>query len=179
MLKGFLPSVTKSHVEKRLVPFPMAHLFRIIQDVNAYQDFLPLCTESRILKHYNANEFEASLSVGMPPVFQETYVSHVAVHPDRWTITANSIRSKLFDKLQSQWKLSPAPLTHSETLVDFQVTLTVSDPLIAGTLDQVLRHVAGRQVQAFAERCSVVPIVVPDDEDEDNRHARDQGTVKV
>jgi ribosome-associated toxin RatA of RatAB toxin-antitoxin module len=42
--------------------------------------------------------------------------------------------------------------------VDFQVEMTVSDPVIVAVLDQVLQQVASRQVQAFEQRCQDIPI---------------------
>ena len=42
--------------------------------------------------------------------------------------------------------------------VNFQVELTVSDPIIVSVLDQVLSEVAGRQVSAFDQRCKELPI---------------------
>lgn len=42
--------------------------------------------------------------------------------------------------------------------VDFEVTMAVSDPVIVATLDQVLKEVASRQVEAFDERCRQIPM---------------------
>ena len=36
------------------------------------------------------------------------------------------------------------------------VEMTVSDPVIATTLDQLLVQVAKQQVQAFAQRCQTI-----------------------
>jgi ribosome-associated toxin RatA of RatAB toxin-antitoxin module len=130
--------------------------------------FLPLCSHSQILRHtYQSGAdrlcFEATLTVGLPPFFQETYTSAVTVIPDRLTVETVSISSKHFDSLKSRWQLSnvvvdEGVIDHTKCAVDFGVEMTVSDPLIIGTLEQVLQQVAGRQVDAFAARCRQIPI---------------------
>jgi|UPI000581B3BB coenzyme Q-binding protein COQ10 len=161
ILRSFLSSpVTKRHTERKILQTHPIHLFRIIQDVDAYSKFLPLCSYSKILRKDNdGRSFEATLTVGMPPFFQETYVSRVHVVPERWTVETQSIESKMFDSLRSQWTLSPVDgFENTQCKVDFQVEMTVSDPVIRGALDTVLRQVAERQVDAFEKRCREIPL---------------------
>ena len=205
--------VTKRHVEQQVLHHTnLPKLFRIIQDVDQYSAFLPLCTYSKIIpnsqrilnnedgRHY----FEATLTVGVPPLLQETYDSAVYIDPQQYTIETHSIKSQKFDSLKSYWKLSSPlattaldevvatpsmafgenahpnlpnnihppllhyPQTHEfpvppssstafstdeTTQVYFMVEMTVSDPLIVTTLDQLLVKVAKQQVAAFAQRC--------------------------
>ena len=155
IFRALLPSVTKSHTEKRILKTNALHLFRIINDVDQYSTFLPLCTQSKVLSRSN-NTFRAVLTVGFPPLFEETYTSHVVTNQDQLEISAKSVESNLFDALSSQWRLRPHG--HNQCHVDFQVTLSVSNPVIVGTLDRVLAEVAGRQVAAFEKRCSIVPV---------------------
>lgn len=163
MLKSLLfPVVTKRHVERKVLRTAPSHLFRIIQDVDAYSQFLPLCSYSKILKRSTLGDnFEASLTVGLPPLFSETYISRVQVYPETLTVHTKSIESNLFDSLESRWKLSPVNTKDDENLhcnVDFMVEMSVSDPVIAGALDKVLEEVAGRQVAAFERRCHQIPV---------------------
>jgi ribosome-associated toxin RatA of RatAB toxin-antitoxin module len=98
--------------------------------------------------------------VGIPPVLQETYVSAVYVHPQFFTVETKSLNSQKFDSLHSFWQLSnvtPDGDHDPRTGVHFTVEMTVSDPLSASTLDQVLETVAKKQVQAFAQRCQQIP----------------------
>jgi ribosome-associated toxin RatA of RatAB toxin-antitoxin module len=143
--------------------------------------FLPLCSHSKILGYSASNKptrqsdngaikgdgtlrFDAVLTVGLPPFFEETYVSAVTVKPNQLTVETRSISSKLFDSLRSRWQLSYVQdnankiSNLSQCKVHFEVEMTVSDPLVVGTLDTVLEQVAGRQVQAFADRCHQIPM---------------------
>ena len=153
------------------------HLFRIILDVDRYSQFLPLCSHSRVLRQRPSyaeqeqqQQFDATLTVGLPPLFEETYVSRVTANPNDWTVETVSTDSKLFDSLHSKWKLYPVVDNNDDDNtkccrcdVHFEVTIAASDPIIVGTLDQVLQQVAGRQVAAFAERCQQVPFVEQED----------------
>jgi coenzyme Q-binding protein COQ10 len=155
MIKSFFSAVTKKHVERRIVKTNANHLFRIIQDVDRYKEFLPLCTESKVLRRSDCGAFfDATLTVGLPPLFVESYVSRVQVKPESLIVSTQSIKSKLFESLSSQWKLENISNYDEElTNVDFEVEMTVSDPIIVSIIDRVLQEVAGRQVDAFEQRC--------------------------
>lgn len=185
--------VTKRHGESRILRTHPLHLFRIIQDVDRYCEFLPLCSYSRIdpaTISSDGRTFEARLVVGRPPLFVEEYTSRVKVQPERLQIDAQSTSSKYgqFDSLKSTWRLQPVRLWNddgddgddgdgdntADTMktdggdapflrnvgchVDLEVEMTVSDPMVVTILDQILMHVAGRQVEAFDRRCGEVPL---------------------
>lgn len=155
-LRSLASAVTKRHSEKRILATHPIHLFRIIQDVDAYSEFLPLCSHSKVIsRESDGRSFRGSLTVGMPP-FKETYVSHVSVSPENWTIEARSVESKLFDELYSKWRLQPLEDFQS-CHVDFEIEMTVSNPIIKQTLDNILEQIGRRQVAAFEERCQAMP----------------------
>lgn len=159
IFRGFLSPVTKRHVEKKVLATHPKHLFRIIQDVDRYAEFLPLCSYSIVNKKIPQG-FEATLTVGMPPLFTETYRSKVTVDPTELILHTESMDGKYFDNLSSRWKLKSVhrghPPPHCE--VDFCVEITASDPVIVSTLDQVLAKIAGDQVRAFDQRCRQIPL---------------------
>jgi len=189
-------------VERRILATHPMHLFRIIQDVDAYAQFLPLCTDSKILCVYNGGRtFEATLTVGFLSQrilggrgFTETYTSRVQVQPENMTIATTSIESRLFDSLKSRWKLGevweppekvssirqdgdqhddiddgtsssnnscggdPSRLQLPHCDVEFEVEMTVSDPMIIQVLDAILKSVAEKQVEAFDQRCREISL---------------------
>jgi coenzyme Q-binding protein COQ10 len=179
-LPSFSP-VTKLHVERKVLHNRHAwHLFCIIQDVDAYSSFLPFCRHSKVIKRYDANchsrkethMFDATLTVSTPPPlsFQETYISCVTVHPETLMIESRSIQSKLFDSLQRQWILKQHFTSPPATDVQCQVKITVSDPIMATTLDSFLKQVAKRQIEAFEMRSLQVKF---DDDDDDTNDFND------
>lgn len=164
MWKPFFSAVTKRHAERKIVETSPRHLFRIINDVDSYSQFLPLCTHSKILKKFNnGRQFEAALTVGLPPLFTEEYVSRVTLDPDELTIQARSIESTLFEALDSKWILKQVESNDELCDVHFEVEMSVRNPVIVNALDQVLEQVAGRQVAAFEQRCREVPLLPQDD----------------
>lgn len=163
MWKPFFSAVTKRHVERKILQTTPKHLFRIINDVDAYSEFLPLCTHSKILKRLNnGRQYEAALTVGLPPLFTEKYVSRVNADPDRLIVEAKSIESTLFEALDSRWILNYVESDENLCNVDFEVEMSVSNPVIVNALDQVLEQVAGKQVAAFEQRCREVPMLPQD-----------------
>jgi coenzyme Q-binding protein COQ10 len=166
ILKSFLSPVTKRHVERKILAVPAMHLFRIVADVDAYSTFVPLCRHSRILQRLASSSsssseqrFEAQLTVGLPPFFQETYTSLVVANPTKLTIESRSIQSEHMDSLTSMWQLKEIMDEEGNKCdVQLEVSMTVRDPIIIAALDQMLESVARRQVAAFSKRCSEIPI---------------------
>ena len=158
----FKHPVTKKHIERRVLQTHPLHLFRIIQDVDKYETFLPLCTYSKIVRRStDGRSFDGKLIIGSPPLFSEEYVSRVTVIPEEWTIEAQSIQSQRFDSLRSRWKLGEINNGDDDDVhcdVDFEVEITVSDPFTVSILDRVLEQVAVRQVEAFEMRCLELPL---------------------
>mmetsp|Transcript_19556 Transcript_19556/g.34389 ORF Transcript_19556/g.34389 Transcript_19556/m.34389 type:complete len:244 (-) Transcript_19556:29-760(-) len=172
--------VTKSHGESRILRTHPLHLFRIIQDVDQYQHFLPLCTYSKVLRVLQGGrQFEAKLIVGK--VWKEEYTSRVTVLPEQLRIetTSTDCRHGMFDFLKSSWQLrrvclgeaghgddygdgnaqdEALHLKHIGCHIDFQVEMTVSDPVVVAILDKLLMQVAGHQVEAFEKRCQQLPL---------------------
>mmetsp|Transcript_18857 Transcript_18857/g.46720 ORF Transcript_18857/g.46720 Transcript_18857/m.46720 type:complete len:127 (-) Transcript_18857:2235-2615(-) len=106
ILKSILAPVTKQHVQKKIIKTHPLHLFRIIQDVDDYVNFLPLCSYSKILrKAPDGRSFDGKLIVGKPPLFSEEYTSRVTVIPETLTIQMESIESQRIDALRSHWSL--------------------------------------------------------------------------
>lgn len=163
IFQAFFRPVTKRYVERRVLKTHPKHLYRIIQDVNSYSKFLPLCSHSQVLRTFDdGKSFDATLTVGLPfgPGLQESYVSRVRLYPENYIVETKSIESKLFDSLQSRWKLGEIRSDDNMHAcdVEFEVQMTVSDPLVAQVLDKVLEEVAGRQVEAFEKRCRQLPL---------------------
>lgn len=93
-----------------------------------------------------------------------------------WVVTAKSIKSNLFHGLSSSWKLREANgrnlnsdigqepdlmnesvTSTAATNVEFEVEISVCDPIIMTALDSSLEEVAKQQVAAFEKRCFDIP----------------------
>ena len=115
------------------------------------------------------------------PTINIVNTNHNGIVPMIWTVEAKSIQSKLFDSLKSRWQLtlinidrniqyydrgvdnqkdttnSDIPSSLSSCSVNFEVEVQVSNPLVSLMLDQVLKDVAKKQVDAFERRGLEIP----------------------
>jgi coenzyme Q-binding protein COQ10 len=155
MFKSFLSPVTKRHAVRKVLRTHPLHLFRIVQDVDDYKNFLPMCTESKIIRlSPDGRSFDGALTVGFSSLFTEHYISRVSVIPETLTIQTESFESTHFESLRSRWTLGEVEVNNEVWCdVDFEVEMTVSNPVIVNVLDTVLQQVAVRQVDAFEKRC--------------------------
>ena len=118
------------------------HIYRIINDVDSYKDFLPYCNESKVLRTSDCGTmYDALLGVGLPipgHLMEVRYVSRVrATQPSSdknnidkaegmkptWMVEAKSIRSSSFDSLKSRWVLTFAVGGDESTVNDRRVDI--------------------------------------------------------
>lgn len=66
-------------------------LFDVVAAVDFYQDFIPWCQKSEIMKHNPDGSFDAELEIGFK-FLVESYVSHVDLNrPNRIKVSSNII----------------------------------------------------------------------------------------
>ena len=65
----------------KLVRHPPEKLFQVVADVARYEEFVPFCASSRVLRVLTPTRFEAELEIGFK-VFSERYVSDVTLEED-------------------------------------------------------------------------------------------------
>jgi len=159
MFKGFVQAVTKTHKTQRLVDVPPRHFYDIVVDVNKYVDFVPFCSESRILRTFgNGRGFEATLGIAFPPIIDESYVSKVTLDPHDMNVEIESIESSMFDSLSCRWDISETLRSSDECDVQLQIEISSSDPLLSLSLERLVEQISVAQVMAFEKRCKDVPI---------------------
>lgn len=142
-------SLVKSHTETRVVPFSCTEMFDVVADVDRYNEFLPFCVESRVLRRPNDNIMEAALRVGFK-LFTESYTSRVLmIRPNK--IATKAIDSPTFKRIESEWVFKPCA-TPGSCEVDFKVTFEVSSFLHANAIQLFFDDVALTQLNAFIGR---------------------------
>jgi ribosome-associated toxin RatA of RatAB toxin-antitoxin module len=164
MLKSFLTPVTKRHTVRKVLGTHPLHLFRIVQDVDDYKNFLPLGAESKIIRlSPDGRSFDGALTVAaFSSLFAEHCISRISVIPETLTIQTESFESTHFESLRSRWKLGQVEVNDEACCdVNFEVEMTASNPVIVNAPDRALQQIAGRQVGAFEKRC--LEIAMPTD----------------
>ncbi|EEY63825.1 uncharacterized protein PITG_02322 [Phytophthora infestans T30-4] len=124
-------------------------MFDVVADVDRYNEFLPFCVESRVLRRPNDNVMEAALRVGFK-LFTESYTSRVLmIRPNK--IATKAIDSPTFKRIESEWVFKPCA-TPGSCEVDFKVTFEVSSFLHANAIQLFFDDVALTQLNAFIGR---------------------------
>ena len=144
----------------KLVRHPPEKLFQVVADVARYEEFVPFCASSRVLRVLTPTRFEAELEIGFK-VFSERYVSDVTLEEDPATgekkVTATAIPPRgdgdgLFQRLVSTWRFKPGRAP-DETAVEFDLDFKVNSVVHSQVVALAFEEVSRLQIGAFERRC--------------------------
>ena len=134
-------------------------LFAVVADVDRYEEFVPFCARSRVVRRHDDAHFEAELEIGFK-LFNERYLSSVTLVEDE-SVTAEAIRdaegkgSSLFERLVSTWEFAPGA-TPDECVVSFDIDFRVASVMHAQAVGLFFEEVSRMQINAFEERCDAL-----------------------
>ncbi|DAA74911.1 TPA_exp: hypothetical protein A8136_2329 [Trichophyton benhamiae CBS 112371] len=154
----------------RTLPFGPSPLFQTISSIDAYKDFLPFLTESKVTAHDPETGYptRAYLTIGYGPL-SETFESKVECDETKWFVGARSgdiaLQHKqpgsnakgecIFEHLDTIWKLEPLKSNSNggeRTKVDLTVRFQFRSPLHAAMMTAVESQMAGLMIEAFEKR---------------------------
>ena len=152
----------KSFSSTKTVRHSPEELFEIVADVDRYDEFVPFCARSRVLRRASPSDFEAELEIGFR-LFNERYVSDVTL-ADEGPGAAKSVRAEantsnnppggLFERLVSAWRFEPVEGRPGECVVRFDVDFVVNSVIHAQAVALFFEEVSRMQIDAFVERCA-------------------------
>ena len=133
-----------------LVPYSAEQMYTLVNDVNAYPDFLPGCTGSRVLES-GPTQMTAAVDVSKAGI-SKTFTT-------RNILTSNqSILMHLVDgpfkKLIGGWKF--IPLSQDACKIEFHLDFEFTNKLIEMAFGRVFKELALNMVQAFTMRAREV-----------------------
>ncbi|MBS0578007.1 MAG: type II toxin-antitoxin system RatA family toxin [Proteobacteria bacterium] len=134
-----------------LVSQPPGVLFALINDIEAYPDFLPWCTHTRVLERSDRHVL-ATLGVRQGALSGE-FTTRNTLEPDR-AITMQLVRGP-FTTLEGQWLLTP--IEAHGCRVDFTVRFAFKNRLTAMLLEPLFATTIGSLVEAFVQRARRLP----------------------
>lgn len=151
--RGLASSYERQHREVRTVPFSASEVYAVVADVDAYQDFVPWCTESVVTDRVDALRLVARLSVGFR-VLSDSYSSVVTLDPGR-SVKVDVPRSSLFDYLVNDWTFKPIGDNQDDKMseLSFHLRFAFRNPLYQQATDLFFEQVARQMVSAFEGRC--------------------------
>lgn len=137
----------------RWMPFSPQQLFPIIARVEDYDQFLPLCSQSRVWDRTvgtdGVERFQAELTILYPKLgIREQFTSSVLADPHRLVVAASS-RQPPVKNLECAWELKSARGgTEIEMMVEYQMANRTLQFLLHGLFDYAMRKI----MAAFEDR---------------------------
>ncbi|MEQ4531742.1 MAG: type II toxin-antitoxin system RatA family toxin [Mixta sp.] len=133
-----------------LVPYSAEQMYQLVNDVDAYPEFLPGCSGSRVLSS-SEQEMTASVDVSKAGI-SKTFVTHN-------TLTNNqSIRMQLVDgpfrKLTGGWTFTS--LGDDACKVELNLEFEFTNMLVELAFGRIFKELANSMVQAFTHRAKEV-----------------------
>nr|CAD1841638.1 unnamed protein product [Ananas comosus var. bracteatus] len=142
--------LSKVYEERRVMGYSPEQLFAVVAAVDLYEDFVPWCQRSKIIRHHDDGSFDAELEIGFK-FLVESYISHVELEKPRYIKTTAS-ESNIFDHLINIWEFNPGPVPGTCDLY-FLVDFKFQSPLYRQVASMFFKEVVSRLVSSFSERC--------------------------
>ena len=152
VLRGLMPAFDTT----RRVHHTAAEMFDLVADVEAYPQFLPLCTALRVLRRTREGEtevFVAEMQVGYKAI-RETFTTRVACDRSGKRILVEYIDGP-FRYLKNSWVFRDAADgadSHVDFHIDYEFRSRMLGIVMGGMFDQAFRRFA----DAFQRRADVV-----------------------
>ncbi|KAG9451041.1 hypothetical protein H6P81_011006 [Aristolochia fimbriata] len=145
--------LSKTYEERRVIGYSPEQLFAVVAAVDLYEDFLPWCQRSQIIRHNEDGSFDAELEIGFK-FLVESYTSHVEMKKPEF-VKSTVTDSGLFDHLINVWEFNPGPIPGTCDLYFF-VDFKFQSPLYRQVASMFFKEVVARLVGSFSDRCRLV-----------------------
>lgn len=129
-----------------LVPYPPEVMFRLVEDVNAYHQFLPWCKESRIL-HRDEDCVHAMIVVAKSGL-EKSFTTQNRLHPSKM-IDIRLVEGP-FRHLNGFWRFHGLPDNACKVALDLEFEL--ANRLLGLAFGRVFHQVANTLVDSFVHR---------------------------
>ncbi len=136
-----------THISRSaLVPYPVEAMFDLVDDVEAYPEFLPWCRGAEVLSR-DEDEVRARLDIAKGR-FQRSFAT-----------VNRRLRPKLiemrllegpFRHLQGVWRFEP--LDEGASKISLDLDFEFDNPVLALTLGPVFKQITNSMVDAFVKR---------------------------
>ena len=140
-----MPNINRSAI----VPYTPEQMFALVDDINAYSEFLPWCQQSREHER-SADVVRASIELAKGKV-KKAFTTQNRLHKGKM------IEMKLVDgpfrQLEGFWRFHPLK-DGQACKVELDLAFEFSNRIIAMAIGPVFTSVANSLVDAFVERAS-------------------------
>jgi ribosome-associated toxin RatA of RatAB toxin-antitoxin module len=141
-----MPKINKN----ALVPFSAQQMYDLVNDVEAYENFLPGCKSSQVIIS-NESYMKAKMVVAKAGIEQELVTENALV-------LNRSIQMSLaqgpFKSLSGGWTFTP--LSDEACKIELDLEFTFASRLVDMAFGKVFKSLTGNMVKAFSERAKEV-----------------------
>ena len=141
-----MPEVSKTVI----VSYLPEQIYRLVDAVERYPEFLPWCTGSKVLSR-EANVMRATLDVGFRGVKQSFSTENLNAPPHEITM---KLIDGPFRALDGHWRFSD--LGGKGCKIEFNLAWAFSSVILGALVGPVFSHIADTMVEAFVKRAEKV-----------------------
>lgn len=144
---GFMYKVSR----KVFSPHPVATLYSVVNDTNAYRYFVPFCTESRVLEDRGSDK-DCLLVFSKGPVSSRLITRNGLV--ENQTISVALVEGD-FESLKGLWRFEEVD---GGTWVSLDFEYQFSHRIVQYTFGQIFRPLSYELVQTFCQRADEISV---------------------
>ncbi|MBU2884480.1 type II toxin-antitoxin system RatA family toxin [Gilvimarinus agarilyticus] len=127
------------------VEFSCQQMFELVNDIEAYPDYMDGCQKARILKS-GEDWLEAELSLGVGGITQSFVTRNSLQPPHKMTL---KLVDGPFREFNGEWRFEPVG---DACKVTFKLDFSMKNPLLAFAANKMFEQVVESQVKALCRR---------------------------
>ena len=129
-----------------LVPYAAGRMFALVDDVEAYPQFLPWCGGAKVLERH-ADGKTARIDIDYHGVKAHFTTHNANIPPERIVVT---LKDGPFKHLHGEWRFRA--LAKEASKVEFELAYEFTTPVIDAIVGPVFNHIASTFIDAFVRR---------------------------
>ena len=133
-----------------LVNFSAQQMYQLINDVDAYQDFLPWCGDSKVLEQGD-DSMMASVTISFKGV-NKTFTTRNTLTP--YSEVAMQLKDGPFSELEGAWQFQA--LDSEACKISLSLEFGFSNRLVGAVIGPVFSKIADSMVESFCRRAEAV-----------------------
>lgn len=141
-----MPNINKS----ALVPYSAKQMYELVNEVSQYQDFLPGCKQSIVLKQ-SENFMQAKMVLAKGGI-EQILVTENVLRPNK--AIQMSLSKGPFKQLNGGWTFTP--LSDEACKIELSLDFIFTSKLIDLAFGKVFRSLTSNMVDAFTKRAKQV-----------------------
>lgn len=130
------------------IPYSVTQMFQLVNNIEAYSDFLPWCKESKIISQ-SADEVRAMLTLTGGGL-QKSFTTCNRLQQDK--MIEISLVNGPFRHLEGYWLFHAGP--NDSCIIQFNLAFEFSNKLLSLAFSPVFNQVANTLVDAFVKRAA-------------------------